>query len=66
MQRPALEDHCRRVLARYVAYYHRWRTHLSLAMDAPDRRPVQPPEQGTIVAVEEAGGLHHRNGGRRF
>jgi len=53
------EDHCRRVLARYVAYYHRWRTHLALAMDAPDGRPVQPPEEGAIVAVPEMDGLHH-------
>jgi putative transposase len=53
------EDHCRRVLARYVRYYHRWRTHLLLAMDAPDKRPVQLPDQGAVVAVPEVGGLHH-------
>ena len=53
------EDHLRRVLTRYVAYYHRWRTHLSLAMDAPERRAVQTPEQGQIFAVPEVGGLHH-------
>jgi len=52
-------DHCRRVLARYLVYYHRWRPHLSLAMDAPDRRPVQFPDQGAVVAVPEVGGLHH-------
>ena len=32
------EDHLRRVLTGYVHYYHRWRTHLALAMDAPDGR----------------------------
>ena len=53
------EDHCRRVLARYVAYSHRWRTPLALAMDAPDGRPVQAPEEGAIVAVPEMDGLHH-------
>jgi transposase InsO family protein len=53
------EAHCRRVLTGYVAYYHHWRTHLSLAMDAPDQRPVQPSEQGAIVEVPEVGGLHH-------
>ncbi len=53
------EDHLLRVLARYVDYSHRWRTHLSLAMDAPDRRPVQPPDQGAVVAVPEVDGLHH-------
>jgi len=53
------EDQLRRVLARYFQYYHRWRAHLALAMDAPHGRPVQPPEQGVIVAVPEVGGLHH-------
>jgi transposase InsO family protein len=53
------EDHLRRVLARYVAYYHRWRTHLSLAMDAPGRRQVQLPDQGAVVAVPEVGGYPH-------
>lgn len=53
------ENHLRRVLAGYVAYYHRWRTHLALAMDAPDCRPVQPPELGAVVAIPEVGGLHH-------
>jgi transposase InsO family protein len=53
------EDHLRRVLVRYVHYYHRWRTHLSLAMDTPDRRPAQPPDQGAIIAVPEVDGLHH-------
>lgn len=52
---------CRRVLARYVAHYSRWRTHLALAMDAPDGRPVQAPEEGTIVAVPEMDGLHHHD-----
>lgn len=43
----------------HVRHYHRWRTHLSLAMDAPDRRPVQPLEQGAVNAVPEVGGSHH-------
>jgi putative transposase len=53
------EGHLRRVLAKYLRYYHRWRTHLSLAMDSPHTRPVQPPEQGGVMAVPEVGGLHH-------
>jgi putative transposase len=53
------EDHCRRVLARYLAYYHRWSTHLALAMDCPEARSVQPPGQGAVVAFPEVGGLHH-------
>ena len=51
--------HLRRGLARYVGSYHRWRTHLAVDMDAPTGRPVPPPERGGIVAVPEAGGLHH-------
>jgi putative transposase len=53
------EDHLRRVLVSYSQYYHRWRTHLSLTMDCPDARPVQPPAQGVVVAFSEVGGLHH-------
>jgi transposase InsO family protein len=54
------ERHLRRILTRYVTYYHHARTHLSLAKDAPDVRPIQRPEVGTIVALPEVGGLHHR------
>jgi transposase InsO family protein len=53
------EGHRRRLLASYFHYYHRWRTHLSLAMDCPDARPVQRPEQGAAVGFPEVGGLHH-------
>ena len=53
------EAHLRRILARYCAYSHHWRTHLSLAMDAPDGRPTQTPEQGAVIGVPEVGGLHH-------
>jgi putative transposase len=44
----------------FVAYYHESRTHLSLAKDAPESRPVQQPEVGRIVAIPQVGGLHHR------
>lgn len=53
------EGHLRRLLANYFQYYHRWRTHLSLAMDCPEPRPVLPPERGSVVAFPEVGGLHH-------
>jgi putative transposase len=53
------EGHLRRLLSSYFSYYHRWRTHRALAMDTPERRPVQPPELGSVVAVPEVGGLHH-------
>ena len=53
------EGHLRRLLTGYCQYYHRGRTHLSLAMDSPDGRPVQPSGQGAVVAFPELGGLHH-------
>ena len=53
------EPHLRRIIARYLDYYHDWRTHLSLAMDAPNPRMVHPPNQGRVVAFPELGGLHH-------
>ena len=53
------EQHLKRVLHSYVAYYHRWRTHRSLEMDAPVTRPVQGPELGSVHKVAEVGGMHH-------
>jgi transposase InsO family protein len=53
------ERHLQRLLTGYCAYYHHWRTHLSLAMDCPHSRPIQPPACGQVIAVPEAGGLHH-------
>jgi hypothetical protein len=53
------EWHLRRILTRYVEYYHRARAHLSLDKDAPGVRPVEPPE-GKLVQIPEVDGLHHR------
>jgi transposase InsO family protein len=50
----------RRVLASYIAYDNRSRTHLALAKHSPVPRPVQSPSAGRIVATPEVGGLHHR------
>ena len=50
----------RRVLAGYVAYYMRSRTHLALEKDCPGPRPVQWHSTDRIVATPEVGGLHHR------
>jgi putative transposase len=44
----------------FLAYYHESRTHLSLAKDTPEPRPVHPPELGAVVAIPQVGGLHHR------
>ncbi len=53
------EQHLRRTLARYFAYYHRARTHLSLDKDAPDGRPIETA-LGRVTSIPEVGGLHHR------
>jgi putative transposase len=53
------EQHLKRLLTSYFAYYHRWRCHRSLAMDCPEPRPVHRPECGKVVAVPEVSGLHH-------
>jgi hypothetical protein len=55
------EGRLRRLLAASFQYYHRWRTHPSLAMDCPDAQPVQPPEEGAVVTFPEVGGLHHHH-----
>jgi len=50
----------RRVLHAYVDYYLKSRTHLSLDKNAPVSRPVAALADGSIVAVPQLGGLHHR------
>src|SRR6516164_5019050 len=54
------ESSLRKILSSYFEYYHRSRTHLSLGKDAPEPRAIQPPEMGSVVAVPQVGGLHHR------
>jgi putative transposase len=54
------ESSLRRILASYLDYYHRSRTHLSLGKDSPEPRSIQPPEMGSVVALPQVGGLHHR------
>ena len=53
------ERSLRRTLSAYCAYYHSWRTHLSLGKDAPEARRVRPRSEGQIVEIAEVGGLHH-------
>ena len=53
------ERHLKRILACYFDYYHRWRTHLSLEMDSPESRSVQPPAFGKVLQFPEVGDLHH-------
>ncbi len=51
------EPHLKRILSSYLNYYHALRTHLSLAMDTPEDRPVQPPGLGRVVECPDVGGL---------
>jgi len=53
------ERHLRRILQSYADYDHTWRVHRSLDMDAPDPRPVQRPELGSVRKLPEVGGFHH-------
>ena len=46
------------MLKNYFTYYHRSRTHLALAKDAPEPRPIM--SQGEIIAIPQVGGLHRR------
>jgi transposase InsO family protein len=54
------ERSLRRTLDAYFHYYHRSRTHLSLGKDSPEPRSIQPPALGSVVALPQVGGLHHR------
>jgi transposase InsO family protein len=49
-----------RHLKSFLEYYHESRPHLSLDKDAPATRPVQAADAGTIFAIPQVGGLHHR------
>ncbi|MBF0420826.1 MAG: DDE-type integrase/transposase/recombinase [Magnetococcales bacterium] len=54
------EDHLKRVMEGYLAYYHHSRTHLGLKKDCPEHRPVQTKDSGKIVTISHLGGLHHQ------
>jgi putative transposase len=53
------ESHLRKILGRYLHYYHKYRTHLSLEKDAPEPRPIQEVSLGAVIEIPEVGGLHH-------
>jgi transposase InsO family protein len=54
------EHHLRRILSSYLEYYHGSRTHLSLDRNSPIAREIEPPERGSVMAIPQVGGLHHR------
>jgi transposase InsO family protein len=52
------DAHLHRLLADYTGYYNELRTHLSLAKDSPDHRPIQ--RLGRLATRPILGGLHHQ------
>jgi len=54
------EQHLRRILRRYLKYYHCSRTHLALDKDAPEPRERESIDQGGVIAFPMVGGLRHR------
>jgi len=56
------ERHLKRLMREYIRYYHNDRTHLGLAKDTPQGRPVATgAADGTrIQSFARVGGLHHR------
>jgi transposase InsO family protein len=47
------EGSLHRTLTAYCAYYHEWRTHLSLGKDTSQSRRIQPSAEGEVVEVRE-------------
>jgi transposase InsO family protein len=54
------EQHLRRILRKYLEYYHGSRTHLALGKDTPDLRQRESADGGNVIALPMVGGLHHR------
>ena len=54
--------HLYRLLAEYIEYYHRDRTHYHLDKDPPVSRPVQTKksDDDKVIALPRVGGLHHK------
>ena len=55
------EDHLRRLLRAYVAYYNAERVHTSIG-DAPEGRiaEARPSDNAKVIGLPRVGGLHHR------
>lgn len=56
------ERHLKRLMSKYIRYYHEDRTHLTLAKGTPaGRESVKGPVEGRrIVSIPRVSGLHHR------
>ena len=48
------EGQLRKVLTDHFDYYHR-----SLSHDSPIPRPVESPDDGSVIEIPKVGGLHH-------
>src|SRR5882762_3688389 len=46
-----------KLLSKYIDYYNRTRTHLSLTKNPPEHRTVQRPTEGRLVEVPRVGVL---------
>jgi len=59
---PLNDEHLRRLVRDYVAYFHQDRIHDALRKDTPHCRPVEnkPCPQATLISNARLGGLHHR------
>jgi putative transposase len=61
------EEHLRRLIRDYVAYFHEDRIHDSLSKDTPNVRLVEkrPCPEAMVTSGARLGGLHHRYSWRR-
>jgi hypothetical protein len=64
---PLHEQHLRRLVRDYRAYYQEDRIHDALAKDAPNLRPVEkkPSPEVTVISSDRLGGLQHRYSWRK-
>ncbi len=54
------QRHARRILLKYLRYYHGSRTHLGFDKETPELREVERPEIGPVRRRAMVGGLHSR------
>jgi transposase InsO family protein len=59
---PLHEQHLRRLVGDYRAYYQEDRIHDALGKDTPNLRSVEkkPSTKATVISSDRLGGLHHR------
>jgi transposase InsO family protein len=48
------EHHLRRILSSYFQYHHQTRTHLSLAKDCPQTRPISQPTGARLLRSQRS------------